>query len=79
MKEKCDIAVCDWLNKFYSFQLLYMTPAIDKMDGRGLIKTTCRECLPATEGLPERCSASVIKVSGRVHSNAFSFTVIISA
>ena len=31
--------MCDWLNKFYdfsAFDLLYMTLAIDKMDGHGL-------------------------------------------
>ena len=32
--------MCDWLNKFYSFftfQLLYMILAIQKMDGRPLL------------------------------------------
>ena len=28
------------------FQLLYITLAIDKMDGRGLINTARHECLP---------------------------------
>ena len=47
-----------------------MTLAIDKIDECGHINTTCREHLPkktkamlATEGLPERQSASFIKVS----------------
>ena len=31
---------------FPCFQLLYMTPAIDKMDERGLINTTHRAHLP---------------------------------
>ena len=72
-----------------------MTFATDKMDGRGLINTARCVCLPkktkvmqqllATEGLPERQSASVIKVSGRMRSSMFkrrlalSFTVILSA
>ena len=66
-----------------------MTPAIDKNDGRGLINIAGRERLLidaviATEGLPKRQSASVIKVSGLMRSGtfkrpAFSFTVIISA
>ena len=36
--------MCDQLNKFYgfsAFQLLYMTFAIDKMDGHGLSRTAC--------------------------------------
>ena len=27
--------MCDWLNKFYAFKLLYMT-LVNKMDGHGL-------------------------------------------
>ena len=70
-----------------------MTLAIDKMDGRGLISTACRERLPkkteimqyyiVTEGLPKRQNVSDIKVSGQMCSNVFkrrlvfSFTVII--
>ena len=27
----------NWLNKFYGFQLVYMTLAVDNMDGCGLI------------------------------------------
>ena len=41
--------MCDWLNKFYGFpyfQLLCMTPAVNKTEGRGLINTTRHECLP---------------------------------
>ena len=41
--------VYDWLNKFCIFsllQLLYITLAVDKMDGRGLINTACHEHLP---------------------------------
>ena len=72
-----------------------MTLAIDKMDRRGLSNTAHRGHLPkktkvtqyyvATEGLPERWSASVKKMSGRMDSNAFkrrlafNFTVIILA
>ena len=94
----CDIDRV-WLVKqaygFPCFQLLIITLAIDKMDGCGLINTACRERLPkktkvmryyvATEGLPERCSASFIKVSRGLRSNtfkrklAFGFTVIILA
>ena len=64
------------------------------MDGRGHINTAHRERLPkktkvmwcyvATKGLPEKRSASFIKVSGRMCNDAFkrrpafSFTVIIS-
>ena len=69
-----------------------MTISIDKIDGRGLSNSARREHLPrrlsnvvlATEGIPDstRRSASVIKVSGRVRSDAlkrrlaFSLTVI---
>ena len=61
---------------FPCFQLLYMTHAIDKMDGRGLINTARHERQPKkskvvipTEELPKRQSASVIKVSEQMHSN----------
>ena len=65
-----------------------------KMDGRGHFNTARRERLPKKtkmtqyqlqKGLPERQSASFIKVSGQMLSDAFkrrlafSFTVIISA
>ena len=85
--------MCDWLNKFYGFSLLYITHAINKIDERGLINTAHHEHLLkktkvtwyvlATEGLPEQRSTSIIKVSGQIHSDAFkrrlafSFTVII--
>ena len=45
----CGVDVCDWLNKlygFFAFQLLYMTLAIDKINGCGLGNTTHREWLP---------------------------------
>ena len=77
------------------FQLLYMTLAVYKMVGHGLINTAHHECLPKktkvmvyyipTEGLPKKHSSSVIKVSEQIHSDAlkrrpaFSFTVIILA
>ena len=58
-----------------------MTLAIDKVDGYGLINTAHYEHLPkstkimwyyvATEGLPKRWSASVIKVNGQIHNHAF--------
>ena len=54
-----------------------MTLAIDKMDGHGHINTVHHERLPkktkvlATKGLPERRSATFIKVSGQMRSNAF--------
>ena len=50
----CDIdRVFLWL--FSAFQLVYMTLAVHKMDGRGLSNTACCECLPvpATEGTPD--------------------------
>ena len=57
---------------FPCFQLLYMTLAINKLDGCGLVNIACYERLPkktevmwlvlATEVLPERLSVSVIKV-----------------
>ena len=54
-----------------------MTFAVNKIDGRGHIKTSHRERLPkktktmrysllTAKGLPERRSASFIKVSGRM-------------
>ena len=58
---------------FACLQLLYMTLAIDKMDGCGLINAACHEFLPkedwgdvvlATEGLYERQSTSFIKWVG---------------
>ena len=80
---------------FLCFQLLYMTLAVDKMDGHGLINSTHYKHLPkktkvkwyyiATKGLPKRWSTLVIKVSGLMQSNTFkrrltfSFTVIILA
>ena len=33
----------NWLNQFYSFPFLYMTLAIDKLDGGGLNNTACHE------------------------------------
>ena len=70
-----------------------MTLAIDKMDERGHINTARHERLPkktkvmwyyvAAKGLLERWSISFIKVSGRIHNDAFkrrsafSFTVTI--
>ena len=75
---------------------LYMTPAVDKLNGRGLSNTACCECLPNKakvtqywqqkdyQAVPTRWSVSMIKVSGRMRSNAFRtrlgfhFTVIIS-
>ena len=39
VRVQCDIAVCDWLKKFYgfsTFQLLYITLAVDRVDGHGL-------------------------------------------
>ena len=50
--------MCDWLNKtFPTFQLFYMTLAINRIDGRGLGNTACCECLGnvvlVTEGLPD--------------------------
>ena len=71
-----------------------MTLAISKMDGHAHINTSRRERLPkktkstsvlATKGLPERQSASFIKVSGQMRSDtfkrrpAFNFTVTILA
>ena len=69
-----------------------MILVIERMDGRGHINTTRREpvkenygdAILATKGLPEKRSASFIKVSGRMRSTAFkrrpafAFTVIIS-
>ena len=55
--------------------------AIDKMDKHGVINTAHHERLPkktevmwyylATEGLPERWSASVIKMNEQMHNDAF--------
>ena len=90
---------CDWLSKFYGFsvfQVFHMTLAIDKMNGRGLSnstlwtpanKTKVTRYWPQKERLTAatRCMASVIKMSGQMHSNtykrrlAISLTVIISA
>ena len=76
---------------FSTFQLLYMTLAINKMDRSGFINTACHERLPketkvlATEGQPKSWSTSVKKVCGRMCSDAFkrrlpfSFTVMNSA
>ena len=75
-----------WLSPGFK---LYMTHAINRMDGRGRINTAHRECLSkkttilVTKGLLERRSASFIKVSERMHSTvfkrkpAFGFIVII--
>ena len=44
--------LCDWLTSFTAFpcfQLLYVSSVVNKMDGCGLINTTCHECLPAKE------------------------------
>ena len=38
--------VYDWLKVLWIFLLLYMTLAIDKMDGCSLSNTACHECLP---------------------------------
>ena len=38
--------MCDWLNKFHDFSLLYMTLVVDKMDGHGHINTVRCERLP---------------------------------
>ena len=65
---------------FSTFQLLYITLAIDKMDGCGLSNTACRECLPKKTKVTQywlqkdypiktRCSASVVKVSGQISNN----------
>ena len=72
-----------------------MTLAVNKMDGHGHINTACHERLPkktkvtrnyeATKGLPERQSASFIKVSKQMRTDTFKrrpalkFTVIILA
>ena len=70
-----------------------MTIAINKINGRDLINTAHRECLPkkikmtrAVENYPKiEWSASVIKVSEQIHNEAFkrrlafNFTVIILA
>ena len=37
---------------FPCFQLLYMTLAVDKMDGHGLVSTACREHLPKKTKVP---------------------------
>ena len=87
--------MCDWLNKFYSFPLLLITLAVNRMDGRGHINTERREHLSkkakmmqyyiATKELPERRSALFIKVSERMRSTtfkrrpAFGLTIIILA
>ena len=52
----------NWIWQFYGFLFLYMTLAVDKLNGCGFSNTACRECLPkktkvmyivlATEGLP---------------------------
>ena len=64
------VCVCVCVCLCVHSQLLYMTLAIDKMDGCGLINTAHHEHLPtktkvtwyyvATEGLPKRWSTSVI-------------------
>ena len=80
---------------FPCFQLLIITLVIDKMDGCGLINTACRERFSkktkvmryyvAIEGLAKRWSASFIKVSRGLRSDAFKrklafgFAVIILA
>ena len=65
---------------------LYMTHAINRMDGRGRINAAHRECLSKKTTILvtlERRSASFIKVSERMHSTvfkrkpAFGFIVII--
>ena len=72
-----------------------MALAVDKMDGHSHFNIARSECLPkktkvmqsvlATKGLPERQSASFIKVSGRMRNDTFkrrltfSFIVVISA
>ena len=58
-----------------------MMLAINKIDGHSHINTARRERLPkktnltryyvATKGLPKRWSISFIKVSGRMHNDAF--------
>ena len=70
-----------------------MAIAIDKMDGHGHFNTARSERLPkktkvtrlAAKRLPERRSASFIKVSGQMRNDTFkrrltfSLTVVISA
>ena len=41
--------MCDWLNKSYCFQLIYMALAIDTVDGQGLNNEACCELLPKEE------------------------------
>ena len=60
---------CDWLNKFYGLSLLYMTLAVNKMDGHGHItsmllmhaKEDYSDVALATKGQSERWSTSFIK------------------
>ena len=78
------------LNKFYgffAFQLFYMTLVVDEMYGHGLSNSERCESLPKkTKVMPTvatRQRASIIKVSGLMHSDTFkrslglNFTVII--
>ena len=61
--------MCDWLNKFYGLSLLYMTFAVNKMDGRGHITSTLSmhakedygDAALATKGQSERWSTLFIK------------------
>ena len=89
--------VCDWLNKFHSFSLLLITYFIwhllsIKWMGVAIwtqhVVNACQRLrwrVTTTKETPERRSASFIKVSGQMHSDAFktrpafSFTVVISA
>ena len=63
---------------------LHMTPAIDKLNGRGLSNTLCHERLLKKtkvmqywlqkdyQTVPTSWNVSIIKVSGRMCSDAFS-------
>ena len=66
-----------------AFLFLYMTLAIDKLNGCGLSNTALHECLPKKtkvtqyqlqkdyQAVPMSQSISIIKVSGRMHSDTF--------
>ena len=74
---------------------LYMTPVVDKLNGHGLSNTARHKRLPNKtkvtqywlqkdyQAVPTSWNVSIIKVSGRMRSNAFKrrlgycFTVII--
>ena len=61
---------------FSAFQLLYMTLAVDNIDGRDLSNTAQCECLPRIlkkkhQTVARKWSALVIKGSGKRCSDAF--------